>query len=572
MSRKVKDMNVQHRTSNVQRRTVVRLWRSIIYESKGLWPFIQSIGLIARGAKRHLCLMFNVISLSFDPVRCRRFINPVRSMLDVRCFPLKAGFDVHLLNRYRPLAAVRLAIISLVIAGLTGCVMGPDYKQPDLGMPDEYRQADAGQDQMAEQESLAARSWREIYKDEHLQRLIETGLANNLDLAVARSRVRVARSQLAVTRSPLFPQLGLESTGERERDSGITSTSTGPDNEFYLGGLLSWEIDLWGANRRATEAAEAQWLASKENREALAVSLIGEIATAYFDLLDIDNRIEISENTVLLREESLKISKLRRKGGVISELEVRQSAVEVAKAKAILPGLRRNRLLKENQLSVLLGQAPGDIDRSLEISTQPLPPAVPVGLPSSLLQRRPDIRLAEQDLIAANAGIGIAKTNFFPRLTLTGGLGLESDELNTLLKSAARTWILDLDVAMPIFTAGKNRAKLAIAKEQYEQAKLNYRKVVLRSLQEVSNALESYYLSKEALQARRHLVDSSREYVRLAKLRYYNGVLSYLDLLDAQRQLFDSELSLSQSKRDRLVIFVQLYKALGGGWEVNRDQ
>jgi len=455
----------------------------------------------------------------------------------------------------------------LFIAALAGCVLGPDYQQPEIDMPEDYRQSNGPQDQAAESESLAALSWRQIYQDNHLQQLIETGLANNLDLAVARSRVRQARSQLAVSRSSLFPELGLEAVGERERSSGITSSNTGPDNTFSLAGLLSWEIDLWGANRRSVEAAEALWYASEESRQALAVSLIGEIANAYFELLDIDNRLEISDRTVTLREEAVRIAKLRKKGGVISELEVQQAEVELFSAKITLPSLRRSRFLKENQLSILLGRAPGDIERGLDLGAQPLPPAVPVGLPSTLLQRRPDIRQAEQTLIAANAEIGIAKAEFFPRLILTGDYGRESDELSDLLKSAGKTWIIGLDAAMPLFTAGRNRARLAITKEQYEQTILNYRKVVLRSLQEVSDALESYYRTKEGLEARIQLVASSREYVRLARLRYYNGVLSYLDLLDAQRQLFNAELSLSESKLQRLQAIILLYKALGGGWQ-----
>jgi NodT family efflux transporter outer membrane factor (OMF) lipoprotein len=312
-------------------------------------------------------------------------------------------------------------------------------------------------------------------------------------------------------------------------------------------------------------------MATEESRQAISVSLIGEIAAAYFELLDIDNRLKISERTVASREESIRIARLRKKGGVISKLEVQQAEVELASAKVTLPFLHKNRLIKENYLSILIGQAPGDIERRVGISEQALPPEVPVGLPGSLLQRRPDVRQAEQTLIAANAAIGIAKADFFPELTLTGAYGRESNELSDLLKSSGKTWIIGLDAIMPLFNAGKNRAQLAIAREQYEQASLNYRKIVLQSLKEVSDALESYSRSKEELEAHLDLVKSSQEYLRLATLRYYNGVLSYLDLLDAQRQLFNAELSLSESKRDRLVALVQLYKALGGGWQASED-
>jgi NodT family efflux transporter outer membrane factor (OMF) lipoprotein len=462
-------------------------------------------------------------------------------------------------------------ITVLFIIIFAGCALGPDYQRPEQELPENYRQSDDRQRQDTEKVSFAVRNWREIYQDEQLQWLIETGLADNLDLAVARSRVREARYYLAVSRSALFPQLDLAAVAEREGKSGFTSSSSGPENTLALEGLLSWEIDLWGRNRRSMEASEAQWMATEESRQAISVFLIGEIAAAYFELLDIDNRLKISERTVASREESIRIARLRKKGGVISKLEVQQAEVELASAKVTLPFLHKNRLIKENYLSILIGQAPGDIERRVGISEQALPPEVPVGLPGSLLQRRPDVRQAEQTLIAANAAIGIAKADFFPELTLTGAYGRESNELSDLLKSSGKTWIIGLDAIMPLFNAGKNRAQLAIAREQYEQASLNYRKIVLQSLQEVSDALESYSRSKEELEAHLDLVKSSQEYLRLATLRYYNGVLSYLDLLDAQRQLFNAELSLSESKRDRLVALVQLYKALGGGWQASED-
>jgi multidrug efflux system outer membrane protein len=304
----------------------------------------------------------------------------------------------------------------------------------------------------------------------------------------------------------------------------------------------------------------------------MRVSLIAEIAVAYAELLDIDERTRITERTLASREESVRLAKARKQGGVISELEVQQAEVELGSAKTSLPVLYRLRHLKEDQLSILIGQPPGAIERRAGIERQPLPPEVPVGLPSSLLERRPDIRQAEQQLIAANAAIGIARADFFPRLTLTGAYGRESDELNELLKTRGETWLLGAEAVMPLFTAGRNRARLAIAREQYEQAGLNYRKTVLGALQEVSNALESYARSAEELEARLNLVNASQEYVRLARLLYNNGVRSYLDLLDAQRQLFNAELALSQSKRDRLLSLIFLYRALGGGWVMPEEE
>jgi NodT family efflux transporter outer membrane factor (OMF) lipoprotein len=472
------------------------------------------------------------------------------------------------------------SISVMLLICLIGCALGPDYKRPEQSLLDYYRHDD-GMTPVSDAESLAARKWRDVYHDEQLQLLIETGLANNLDLAIAKSRVREARSLIGIARSPIFPQLDHSFSGEREQDPGVTTTLESPDQEsvitktvrgspentFNFQGLLSWELDLWGEIRRSVEAAKAEWLASEANREAREVSLIGEIATAYFELLDISDRLKISERTVSLRKEALRIAQLRRKAGVISDLEVRQAEVELHSTRVVIPSLRAQRRVKENQLRVLLGQVPGDIRQGLSLSAQPLPPTLPVGLPSSLLQRRPDIRLAEFKLVASNALIGVAIAQFFPKIRLTGAFGRESDELGMMMTSYGKTWVIAYEALTPVFRGGRNVAQYKVARERFEQEKLSYREVVLRALQEVSDALEGYLRTEEALETRQSLVNSSREYSRLAWLRYYNGVLDYLDVLDSQRQLFDAELSLSEAKRNRLVEFVRIYKALGGGWQ-----
>ena len=459
-------------------------------------------------------------------------------------------------------------ILIVVIATLAGCMLGPDYERPDQELKDQYRQTESARRQDPNEVSFALQNWHDNYQDPQLQWLIETGLENNLDLAIASSRIIESRALLAVSRSALFPQLDVKAGTEREKDSGITNLDTGPENTSTLEGLVSWEIDLWGQQRRSVEAAEADWQAIELDRQALTISLIGEIAAAYFRLLDIDNRLAISQDTVDTREESVRIAKLRKEGGVISKLEVTQAEVELATAKVTIPILLNGRTITENQLSILLGMPPGDIERYLTINQQVLPSEVPAGLPGSLLQQRPDIQAAEQAIVAANAGIGVAEAEFYPKLVLTGAYGRESYQLSNLLNSSGEAWKIGLDAAMPIFNAGRNKARLEIAQQKYEQACLSYRKVVLRSLQEVSTSLETYWRAEEALESRLQLVKASEEYVRLARLQYYNGILSYLDLLDAQRQLFNAELSLSESKRDRLLSLVQLYKVLGGGWEV----
>ena len=460
--------------------------------------------------------------------------------------------------------------IILAVFGVTtlaGCLLGPDYQRPDQQLTEEFRQTESGRQQDPNEVSFALQSWREIYQDPQLQWLIETGLQNNLDLAIAGSRIEESRALLAVSRSALFPQLDVEAGTEREKDSGITNSDTGPENTTVLDGWVSWEIDLWGQKRRSVESAEADWRALEFDRQAITVSLVGEIATAYFKLLDIDNRLAISKDTVETRQESVRIARLRKEGGVISKLEVTQAEVELATAKVTIPTLLHSQTVTENQLSILLGMPPGDIERHLTINQQILPSNVPAGLPAALLRQRPDIQAAEQKIIAANAGIGVAEAEFYPKLVLTGAYGRESYQLSELLNSSGETWLIGLDAAMPIFNAGRNKARLEVARQQYEQACLGYRRIVLRSLQEVSSWLETYRRSEEALDARYQLMAASEEYVRLARLQYYNGVLSYLDLLDAQRQLFNAELSLSESKRDRLLSLVQLYKALGGGWQ-----
>lgn len=462
--------------------------------------------------------------------------------------------------------------IYIMFSGMTlmaGCMLGSDYERPELNLPDEFRQQTSEHPVGVSEGSLAFQNFRDLLTDPDLIELIEIGLENNLDLAVARSRLIEARAQLAVSRSPLFPELKVESGTAREKESAITQSSNSTENTSYLDGLLSWEIDLWGKHHRGVESSEANMKATAFNRQAITVSLIAEIASTYTKLQDTDNRLEISERTVATRQESVRIARLRKKGGVISKLEVQQAEVELASAKTIIPLLINNQMVQENQLNILLGMPPGSISRTKYIRT--MPPEVPIGLPATLLQQRPDIMQAEQNIISANAGIGIAEAAFYPSFVLTGAYGRESYQMSNVLKTSGETWTMAIDAAMPVFNAGRNKANLVITKEIYEQACSNYRHVVLRALKEVSDALSLYSLSKDVLETHSQLVDASTEYVRLANLQYFNGILSYLDLLDAQRQLFDAELSLSEARRDRFLSIVFLYKSLGAGWDASES-
>ncbi len=453
---------------------------------------------------------------------------------------------------------IRVVQAVFLMVVLFGCTLGPDYERPVMSEPASHRSQAAT---VKDDQSLANLQWWELFKDEQLQTLIKTAIEENNDLRLAVARVDEARAQLGLSRSELFPQVNAEGSASRGKTAGVTG------NTLSTQVALSYEVDIWGRLRRGTEAARAELLASEEARLAVVVGLVSNVAQAYFELRDLDLEVEIAKQTLQSREESFKLVNLRHEGGVSSELDLRKSEVEMTNTAAVIPDLERQIVQKENALSILLGRNPGAITRGKSLSDQTIPPNVPAGLPSDLLEQRPDIRQAEQGLIAANAKIGQAKAEFFPRITLTGNLGQQSSELNDLFVGPARTWGFGPAVSLPIFDAGKRQSNLEAAEARRQQALIQYEQAIQQAFREVDDALIAHHKAREVrVQQERRLV-AAKEALRLAQLRYDQGYSDYLDVLDAQRQLFTGEIELVQTQRTQLVAVVQLYKALGGGWD-----
>lgn len=448
---------------------------------------------------------------------------------------------------------------------LSGCAMGPDYQRPDLEIPEQFHH----ELQQTDEQNVGLKHWRDFYLDPDLQVLIEHALDQNLNLEGVRSRLLAARAGVTVTDAALFPVVGLDANGERALDSALTSTDPVKEDTFYVGGTVSWELDLWGANRRTSEAEFANFISSQEALNLATISLISDVASRYYEWLDIEQRYQISLNTVELRKKERDLARLRKQNGVISGLQVRQAEVEYQSARVTLPDLDYERSEKANQLRILLGEFTYPLipktEAQLKAKGALFPDSFAVGIPSQMLSQRPDVKSAEQALVAANANVGVAKTAFFPKFTISGSYGSESESLSDIFDSQGLTWSLLGGVTAPIFNAGKISAQYDIAQENAKQAMLSYRSTVLGAYFEVNDAMNSFRRSELAIDAQQELVVASTEYTRLATLRYRNGVSSSLDLMDAQRSLFSAELTLSQVKRDRLLSMITLYRALGGG-------
>ena len=463
---------------------------------------------------------------------------------------------------------------SLYLFIMNGCALGPDYERPLVDEPEGYRMAP---DSDREERSLADIEWWELFQDPNLQALIKKALSENKDLRIAVSRVREARAQLGVTRADQFPAIDGNASVQRNQTSGAVARQfgvpgaanrEGPTTNQYKATVdLSFEIDLWGKLRRATEAAQADLLAREWSRRTILLTLVSDIAQAYFELQELDLELDIAKLTLKSRQESLDIVRVRKLMGLSSTLDIRRTEQEVTRGKAVIPDLERQIGQKENQLSLLVGRNPMTIVRGASLGDQTLPPQVPAGLPSALLERRPDILEAEQQLVSANAKIGIAKAAFFPQISLTGNFGAQSLEFADLFIGASRIWSFGPSLTVPIFNAGKNRANLEVSRAQQEQALISYEQTIQQAFREVEDALIAHQKTREVRTAQEQLVDVSHEAMQLAQLEYLNGKASYLDVLVAQREFFDAEIALAQTQRNQLVAVVQLYKALGGGWE-----
>lgn len=462
----------------------------------------------------------------------------------------------------------KLYTLLLLLIISTGCALGPDFESPAQNSAQKVKfRVPPDHSEATEKPGLASHEWQKIYHEPELQKLIEEGLKNNLDLKTARLRLAQSQAARVIAKAPLLPVADLFASGEREQKSKLSNPNNGISEEFEIGATVKWEVDLWGVNRRSLEVAEAEVKAASYGIYAQQISIIAAIANTYFDLQNAINREEITESTIKTREKVLKLLILRKEGGIISGLDVRQAEVALAQAQASLPGIVIERVQLENALSILLGEEPRAIEINNPLSIATLPTEIPVGLPSNLLQRRPDIQVAEAKLHAATASIGIAKGALFPSFNLTAGFGRLSPTFSDLTSGQGKTWDIGAGLLQPLFNAGANLANLERARLEHEEALLSYEKSLLTALSEVSNSLQVYYSADNVLRASEQLLISSRGYLRLAHLQYRNGVIGFLDVLDAQRQLFDAELSLSNAQTKKLNALVQLYKALGGGWQ-----
>ncbi|MBM3888218.1 MAG: efflux transporter outer membrane subunit [Verrucomicrobia bacterium] len=464
----------------------------------------------------------------------------------------------------RPLV---IGLWSLVIL-LSGCAIGPDYKRPAVTAPDNYRSATGP----ATTTSIANLAWWEIYKDSTLNQLIRTALTNNYDVRIAVTRIDQAREAAAQTRSQFFPQFSYQGDASRGKNqmTGSASPRGGIQRDTVLLTLnMAWEFDLWGRIRRLDEASRAQYLASQEARNGVILSLVASVAQAYFELLELDLALDIGKRSTKSFGESFRLFTRKMEGGAASKLDPLRAEASMSTAAASIPDLERQIVIQENQINILLGRPPGPVPRTAKLLDQTMPPEVPAGLPSALLERRPDIREAEQNLRALNAQIGVTMAEFLPKIGMTTLAGKVSNDLSTLAldTGTAGTWSLAGTATGPIFQAGKLIAQTRQARAAWDQSRLQYEQTVLNALAEVANAL----ITREKLEGVRReqarAVRANSDSVAIATKRYIAGKSSYFEVLDAQEKLFPAENSLAQTELNRRLVIVQLYKALGGGWQ-----
>ena len=438
---------------------------------------------------------------------------------------------------------------------LGGCMMGQDYQRPAVEVPSQYRYANTGT------KTASPAQWWKQFGDPVLSEAIETALANNLDLTIATARLKEYQANQTVSAAPLWPQLGLSASDTRTRagnNAPVTKT-------LQAGFTLAWELDFWGRIRRLSEAANADYLGQEAARQAVILTLISSVASSYIQLRELDSRLEMARRTLDARKESERLAQLRFKAGVISEMELRQAGSELQGTAFSVQQLEQAIAQKENELCLLLGRNPGPIKRGRSIDTL-LIPAVPGGLPSELLTRRPDIQQAEQTLIAANARVGAARASFFPSISLTGNQGGASPHLSNLFSGSNRTWNFVSGLTQPIFSGGSLLASLRVSEAQREQTLAGYRKAIQSAFRDAEDALVALQKSEEQKTSQERLVAEVRRYAHLANLRYQAGVTSHLELLDSQRNLFAAEQGLAQAQSTALIASINLYKALGGDW------
>lgn len=462
---------------------------------------------------------------------------------------------------------MRFAPVFLIALMVSGCMVGPNYKRPAVQTPATYRDLSANPQLQTQTTSFADLPWWQVFQDPQLQELIRAALKQNYDLQIATERINAARAQVAVTRSSLFPQVA----GNANFEGGKDNTFQTKSNFGLLTADAAFQLDFFGRLRRATEAARAELLATADARQTVILTLVSDVASDYFSLLELDLQLQITHETITTQEDSVKLTKLRVDHGVATKLDVLQAQQTLDTANATVPDLERQIAQEENAISILLGNYPQSITRGRPLVDQPLPPEVPAGLTSSLLERRPDIREAEQQLIAANAEIGVAKAQFFPQISLTGSGGGafgRSSAFTSLMTTQLGIWSYGAQVSQPIFTGGALKGNLHFSESQYKQFLLAYQQAIQRAFGDVSDALIGYQKLHEVRVRQEVTVTDLQESVRLSNLRYSGGTTTFLEVLDGQRALFAAELTLAQARGNEYQSLVQLYRSLGGGWQL----
>jgi outer membrane protein, multidrug efflux system len=457
-----------------------------------------------------------------------------------------------------------LVATGLIGAAIGGCKVGPNYKRPAVQTPAAFR--DLSEQPQAQAASYADLPWWQVFQDPQLQELIRTALKQNYDLQLATERINAARAQVAITRSNLFPQ----AQGNANFSGGKESNFQTKFNFLNLTADAAFQLDFFGKLRRATEASRAELLATEDARQTVVLTLVSDVASDYFSLLQLDLELQITKETVKTQQDSVKLTKLRVEHGVATKLDVLQAQQVLDTANSQIPDLERQIGQEENAISILLGNYPQGVLRGRPLVEQTLPPEVPAGLPSTLLERRPDIREAEQILVAANAEIGVAKAEFFPQISLTGSGGGafgRSSAFTSLLATQLGTWSYGAQVSQPIFTGGALRGNLRLAKSQHEQALIAYRQAIQQAFGDASDALIGYQKLHQVRLRQEDTVADLQESVRLSNMRYQGGTTTYLEVLDGQRSLFAAELTLADARGNEYRSLVQLYRALGGGWQ-----
>jgi multidrug efflux system outer membrane protein len=461
----------------------------------------------------------------------------------------------------------------IVAMFLAGCAVGPDYKRPAVDAPETYRRAASDTNAPSDEESFADMGWWETFKDPQLAAYLAEALTNSWDVKIAAARVLQAEAAAQVTHSQFYPSVNaggdLYTSRTSQKGALPLPSSVNPERRYgdaYVS-MNAYEVDLWGRIRRANEAAKANLLATVEAQRAVRQTLVSSVATAYLGLLELDLELQIGQNTYAVRTKSLGLTTSRQEGGVASIQDVHQARILVYTAEASIADTHRRIEQQENLLSILLGRNPGPVDRGGPLVSQTLRVDVPPGLSSSLLERRPDVRAAEQNLVAANANIGQAKAAFYPQVTLTGFYGFQSVALSDLFTSAARTWQFGPTVTMPLFTGGRLKGNLKLAQAAFEESVASYQQTVQSAFRDVSDGLIAYQRTQEYRAKQEENTQAHRDAAGTANVRYEGGVTSYLEVLYNEQELFNSELILAQARLSELLSVVQLYRALGGGWQ-----